>query len=62
MEMHHSINETMLWFPLPINLTLTDVAEIIIGFYFKLGSSELTKSLYKDIIGSRKRRRRRSEK
>ncbi|KAG7549351.1 hypothetical protein ISN45_Aa06g002510 [Arabidopsis thaliana x Arabidopsis arenosa] len=31
--MHHSINESMVWFPLPINLTLTDVAEIIIGFY-----------------------------
>ncbi|CAH8258783.1 unnamed protein product [Arabidopsis lyrata] len=31
--MHHSINETMLWFPLPINLTLTDVAEIIISAF-----------------------------
>ena len=59
--MHHSIDETMLGFPLPINLTLTDVAEIIIGFYFTLGSSsssssELTESLYKDIISSKKRR------
>ena len=59
--MHHSIDETMLGFPLPINLTLTDVAEIIIGFYFTLGSSsssssELTESLYKDIISSKKKR------